>query len=86
VSGAENKTFVFCCCCSVVLLKAGGAKVLDWETNARLKELLAPVTLPRVLFIDVPIAGTGFKARVRLILPPSVDENADVKYPMLVNT
>jgi len=63
-----------------------GAKALDWEMNTELKELLTPVTLPRVSFIDVPIAGTDFKARVRLILPPSVDQNADVKYPMLVNT
>lgn len=67
-------------------LKNGGAKVLDWEKNTGLIELLTPVTLPRVSFIDVPIAGTDFKARVRLILPPSVDENANVKYPMLVNT
>lgn len=66
-------------------LKTGG-KALDWEMNSELKYILSPITLPRISFIDVPIANTDFKARVKLILPPSVDENSDVKYPMLVNT
>lgn len=59
--------------------------MFDWEMNKDLKEVLEPITLPRISFIDVPI-GDNFKARVKLILPPSVDENSDVKYPMLVNT
>lgn len=62
-----------------------GEKVLDWEMNTELKEILTTVTLPRISFITVPI-GTDYKARVRLIIPPSVNENDDVKYPMLVNT
>lgn len=53
--------------------------------NTELKEILTSVTLPRISFITVPI-GTDYKARVRLIIPPSVNENDDVKYPMLVNT
>lgn len=63
-----------------------GEKLLDWETNTEVKAMLSTVVLPRISFIDVPIAGTEFKARVKLIIPPSVDENSDVKYPMLVNT
>lgn len=62
-----------------------GEKALDWETNEKLKELISPITLPRVSFIDVPISKE-FKARVRLILPPAVDESSDIKYPLLVNT
>lgn len=53
--------------------------------NEQLKDVLSTITLPRVSFIDVPI-GNEFKARVRLILPPAVDESADIKYPLLVNT
>lgn len=63
-----------------------GEKALDWELNTELKNALNSITLPRISFINVPIAGTDFTARVRLISPPSVDENADVKYPLLVNT
>lgn len=62
-----------------------GEKVLNWEMNTELKETLNAITTPRVSFIDVPI-GNDFKARVKLTLPPSVDENSDIKYPMLVNT
>lgn len=62
-----------------------GEKVLDWETNENLKDLISTITLPRVSFINVPI-GNDFNARVRLILPPAVDESADIKYPLLVNT
>ncbi|CAI6356937.1 unnamed protein product [Macrosiphum euphorbiae] len=69
----------------VKIFKTTGEKALDWETNEQLKDLISPITLPRVSFIDVPI-GNDFKARVRLILPPAVDESSDVKYPLLVNT
>ncbi|KAE9544117.1 hypothetical protein AGLY_001806 [Aphis glycines] len=69
----------------VKIFKTTGEKVLDWETNERLKDVLSTITLPRVSFIDVPI-GNEFKARVRLILPPAVDESADIKFPLLVNT
>jgi len=69
----------------VKIFKTTGEKVLDWETNENLKDLISTITLPRVSFINVPI-NNEFKARVRLILPPAVDENADTKYPLLVNT
>ncbi|XP_022174012.1 venom dipeptidyl peptidase 4 isoform X2 [Myzus persicae] len=69
----------------VKIFKTTGEKALDWETNDNLKDLISPITLPRVSFIDVPI-GNEFKARVRLILPPAVDESSDVKYPLLINT
>lgn len=54
--------------------------------NTEVKKVLSTITLPRISFIDVPIAGTEFKARVRLMIPPAVDEKSNVKYPMLVNT
>ncbi|VVC29748.1 Hypothetical protein CINCED_3A012805 [Cinara cedri] len=86
---AENNYYSLVCSGpnvpEVGIFKTTGEKILDWETNVELKEILTTVTLPRISFIDVPL-GSDFKARVKLILPPSVDENSDVKYPMLVNT
>ncbi|XP_025425520.1 venom dipeptidyl peptidase 4-like isoform X2 [Sipha flava] len=70
----------------VKIFKTTGEKILDWEMNTEVKYMLSTISLPRISFIDVPIAGTKFSARVRLIIPPSLDQISDVKYPMLVNT
>ncbi|XP_050438092.1 venom dipeptidyl peptidase 4 isoform X2 [Adelges cooleyi] len=69
----------------VHIVKTTGEQILEWNGNNDLKEELKPVILPRISFIDVPI-NDNYTARVKLILPPMLDENADKKYPMLVNT
>ncbi|XP_050526616.1 venom dipeptidyl peptidase 4-like isoform X2 [Daktulosphaira vitifoliae] len=68
-----------------IMNSINGQQLLEWDLNIDLKVSLKSIVLPRVLFIDVPLLD-DYKARVKLILPPTLDENSDTKYPMLVNT
>lgn len=54
------------------------------DTNDNLKELINKRALPQVRTFQVPIDG-GYKANVRLFLPPGLKKDEITKYPLLVN-
>ncbi|KAF2888787.1 hypothetical protein ILUMI_17386 [Ignelater luminosus] len=68
----------------VQVLNAETLNFFTWEDNAALKKQLEKKLLPVKKDIKVPIEG-GYEARVRLLLPPELDETSSVKYPMIVN-
>ncbi|XP_076369870.1 prolyl endopeptidase FAP-like [Tachypleus tridentatus] len=53
------------------------------DSNDALKELYQKRALPQVRTFHVPIKG-GFKANVRLLLPPGLEDNEITRYPMIV--
>ncbi|XP_022252543.1 prolyl endopeptidase FAP-like, partial [Limulus polyphemus] len=53
------------------------------DSNDALKELYRKRALPQVRTFHVPIEG-GFKANVRLLLPPGLQDNEITRYPMIV--
>ncbi|XP_021959118.1 dipeptidyl peptidase 4 isoform X2 [Folsomia candida] len=53
-----------------------------WNNNAAVRARLETKLLPSVTEMEVDVAG-GFKAKVRLLLPPNFD--AAKKYPMMVD-
>lgn len=53
-----------------------------WENNTILREQMSLTLKPDVSDLTVDVAN-GFKANVRLLLPPNLEE--DKKYPMIVN-
>nr|AGX25161.1 dipeptidyl peptidase [Leptinotarsa decemlineata] len=56
-----------------------------WEENKPLREKLKLKSMPVVKNMEVPISN-NFTARVRLFLPPKLNENSLKKYPAVVNT
>ncbi|KAK4880660.1 hypothetical protein RN001_008806 [Aquatica leii] len=56
----------------------------EWENNANLRMSLSKKLRPIRKSLQVPLSS-GFVAHARLLLPPDLDENAGVKYPMIVN-
>ncbi|XP_015112517.1 venom dipeptidyl peptidase 4 isoform X2 [Diachasma alloeum] len=59
------------------------SKVLTWETNVGVADLMAEKSRPLVKRFTVPVGG-GFEAQVRLLIPPGADLTGTTKYPMLV--
>ncbi|XP_055942406.1 inactive dipeptidyl peptidase 10-like [Argiope bruennichi] len=57
-------------------------EVLD--TNNDLEEALADRALPQIETFKVPLKG-GYKATVRLYLPPPLRENEIIKFPMILH-
>lgn len=55
-----------------------------WEGNGDLRRSLSLKMRPVVKDLAVPVEG-GFVAKVRLLLPPGLNENDKEKYPMIVN-
>ena len=55
-----------------------------YEDNYILREELKTKLAPKIRDFRVEVDG-GFFARARLLLPPDLDEDGDVKYPMVVN-
>jgi len=62
-----------------------GYCVTAWETNKKLTTELKDVALPRVTFLNVPLTD-GFEARVKLLIPSTVDTLSGNKYPLLIYT
>lgn len=56
-----------------------------WNANKNLRKELENVILPRVLFLNVPLVD-DYKARVKLLIPPTVDFSSANKYPLLIYT
>jgi dipeptidyl-peptidase-4 len=61
--------------------------IADWEQNLAKREKLKAYKETKIRYLQVPVEG-GFKALVRLYLPPQIDfenpANNAKKYPMLV--
>lgn len=55
-----------------------------WEANGALRQALSIKMRPVVKDLEVPVEG-GFVAKVRLLLPPGLNEDDKEKYPMIVN-
>ncbi|CAG0895799.1 unnamed protein product [Darwinula stevensoni] len=62
-----------------------GKVVKEWFSNSDLVENLNTLNLPVERNLEVEVAE-GFKAKVRLFLPPDLDESGSTKYPMIVFT
>lgn len=58
-------------------------KLFAWENNEAVSEIIAEKSQPVVRRYNVPVPG-GFKARVRLLIPPDADLSGATKYPMLI--
>jgi dipeptidyl-peptidase-4 len=54
------------------------------ESNDELRRLVRGKALPSTKQLEVSVPG-GFKALVRLWLPPNIDTSGRTKYPLLVN-
>lgn len=54
-----------------------------WQENVALRENLASKVLPVIKKLTVPI-NDEFCARVKILLPPNLDETSDKKYPAIV--
>lgn len=59
------------------------SKLLAWEENEAVSEIIAEKSQPVVRRYKVPVPG-GFQARVRLLIPPNADLSGATKYPMLI--
>ena len=57
----------------------------EWFANSHVVENLNALVLPSERNLEVDVAQ-GFKAQVRLFLPPDLDESGSTKYPMIVFT
>lgn len=53
------------------------------EANFEVMDNLAQYEIPMQQYLNVPVSGSGQKARVRLFLPPNFDVSQ--KYPLVVN-
>jgi len=62
-----------------------GRQMLLIADNQELSEDLAGKVLPQEMRLTLDVAD-GFKARVRMKLPPGLNENSAKKYPMLIYT
>ncbi|CAK9800503.1 Venom dipeptidyl peptidase 4 [Anthophora quadrimaculata] len=58
-------------------------KLVVWEDNEAVSEIIAEKSQPVVRRYKVPVPG-GFEARVRLLIPPNADLSGTTKYPMLI--
>ncbi|XP_017885602.1 venom dipeptidyl peptidase 4 isoform X2 [Ceratina calcarata] len=67
----------------IVVYNRNSTKLLVWEDNEAVSETIAEKSQPVVRRYKVPVPG-GFKARVRLLIPPNADLSGAVKYPMLI--
>lgn len=67
----------------VVVLFQNSTKLLAWESNEAVSEIIKEKLRPLVHRYKVPVPG-GFNARVRLLIPPNADLSGDTKYPMLI--
>lgn len=59
--------------------------IIAWETNKKLITELKNVALPYVTFLNVPL-NDDYKARVKLLIPQTVNISSDNKYPLLIYT
>lgn len=54
------------------------------QNNTRLRERVATIALPQVKSFPVMISG-GYRAQVRLFLPPGLREDEITRYPMILH-
>ncbi|VVC36524.1 Dipeptidylpeptidase IV, N-terminal domain,Peptidase S9, prolyl oligopeptidase, catalytic [Cinara cedri] len=69
----------------VNIMKTDGENIAAWETNKNVYRQLENVTLPRVLFLTIPLVD-GFEASVKLLIPPGLDVSPGKKYPLIINS
>ncbi|XP_076681327.1 venom dipeptidyl peptidase 4 isoform X3 [Andrena cerasifolii] len=58
-------------------------KLLTWENNEVVSEIISERAQPVVHRYNVPVPGP-FNARVKLLIPPNADLSGATKYPMLI--
>lgn len=68
----------------ITLFDKSGQRLLYWDTNPDLRNSLANITLPTVKYLTVPISNK-MAAKVKLFLPPGLDESGHKKYPLLIH-
>ncbi|XP_076294344.1 venom dipeptidyl peptidase 4 isoform X2 [Lasioglossum baleicum] len=67
----------------ITIYNRNSKKLHVWENNEAVSEIIAEKSQPLVRRFKVPVPG-GFKARVRLLIPPDADLSGATKYPMLI--
>jgi hypothetical protein len=53
------------------------------EDNSELRKWTEDRTLPKIRYLTIPTSN-GFNVRVQLILPATLEEDDDIKYPSVV--
>ncbi|CAG0882323.1 unnamed protein product [Cyprideis torosa] len=53
------------------------------QNNSHLRELMAQKSLPRIKNLEMKVSG-NYRARIRLFLPPDLDEGAGFQYPIVL--
>jgi dipeptidyl aminopeptidase/acylaminoacyl peptidase len=53
------------------------------ENNSELRKWSEERTLSKIRYLTIP-TNNGFNVRVELILPPSLEEDDDIKYPTVI--
>lgn len=61
------------------------AKVLTWNNGFELLQMLSKFATPSIKKFSV-LVKNGFEAQVKLYLPPNLDEDQDLAYPLILNT
>ncbi|XP_076231045.1 venom dipeptidyl peptidase 4 [Calliopsis andreniformis] len=67
----------------IAIYNRESSKVLAWENNEAVSEILSKKSQPMVHRYKVAVPG-GFNARVKLLIPPGADLSGATKYPMLI--
>ncbi|XP_058818276.1 venom dipeptidyl peptidase 4 [Topomyia yanbarensis] len=62
--------------------------IMDWQVNKDLREKLSGYKMTKIRYLKVPVGNSGYKASVRLYLPPEIDfenlQNNKKQYSMIV--
>ncbi|XP_060847595.1 venom dipeptidyl peptidase 4-like [Rhopalosiphum padi] len=87
---SENNTYYAHICTGpnipyVNIVKTNEDSITVWENNKKLATELKNVALPRVTFLNVPLID-DCEARVKLLIPPTVNISSKNKYPLLIYT
>ncbi|XP_054168267.1 dipeptidyl aminopeptidase-like protein 6 [Oppia nitens] len=69
---------------SVYLMSVDDNKFIETlDNNEELQNIFKLISLPKMKYMTIP-NGKGFNIRVELILPQTLDENEDTKYPAVI--
>lgn len=59
-------------------------QIRSMQTNEHIHKNLVDVTLPVITYHDVPLADSGYSARVKLMVRADADLGGSIKYPLII--
>lgn len=60
-------------------------KIMTWNDGLEISQYLSKFAIPTIKKFGV-LVKNGFEAQVKLYLPPNLDEEQDIAYPLILNT